>query len=75
VTRPTSDVHPPPPDDALLTPAEVAAWLDVDDGWLERAIADDDLPVMGFTSEGVPVVAAGEVRAWLRRPDPHGDET
>jgi hypothetical protein len=56
-------VHPPPPDDALLTPAEVAAWLDVDVGWLERVIADDGLPVMGFTSAGVPVVAAGEVRA------------
>ena len=68
-------MHPPPPDDALLTPAEVAAWLDVDEGWLERAIANDALPVMGFTSAGVPVVAAGEVRAWLRRPDPHGDET
>jgi hypothetical protein len=68
-------VHPPPPDDALLTPAEVAAWLDVDDGWLERAIAEEALPVMGFTSAGVPVVSAGEVRAWLRRPDPHGDET
>jgi hypothetical protein len=68
-------MHPPPPDDALLTPAEVAAWLDVDDDWLERAIANEALPVMGFTSAGVPVVSAGEVRAWLRRPDPHGDET
>jgi hypothetical protein len=68
-------VHPPPPDDALLTPAEVAAWLDVDEDWLERAIAEEALPVMGFTSGGVPVVAACEVRAWLRRPDPHADET
>jgi hypothetical protein len=25
---------------------------------------------MGFTSEGEPVVAASELRAWLRRPDP-----
>jgi hypothetical protein len=64
-----------PPDDALLAPAEVAAWLDVDEEWLARAIARDALPVMGFRSDGVPVVAAGEVRAWLRRPDPHGDET
>jgi hypothetical protein len=69
------DVHPPPPDEALLTATEVAAWLDVDDGWLERAIAKDALPVMGFTSDGDPVVAAGEVRAWLRRPDPFGDTT
>jgi hypothetical protein len=64
-----------PSDDALLNAAEVAAWLDVDEGWLARAIADDALPVMGYTSAGEPVVAAGEVRAWLRRPDPHGDET
>jgi hypothetical protein len=64
-----------PSDDALLSAAEVAAWLDVDDEWLGRAIAHDALPVMGFTSTGEPVVAAGEVRAWLRRPDPHADET
>jgi hypothetical protein len=63
-----------PPDDALLTPADVEAWLDVDPAWLGRAIAEDALPVMGYTSDGDPVVAAGEVRAWLRRPDPHGDE-
>jgi hypothetical protein len=53
----------------------VAAWLDVEEEWLGRAISDDALPVMGYTSDGRPVVAAGEVRAWLRRPDPHGDET
>ena len=64
-----------PPDDALLSPAEVADWLHVDGDWLARAIAEDALPVMGFTSDGDPVVAAGEVRAWLRRPDPYGDET
>ena len=63
-----------PPDDALLAPAEVAAWLDVDEAWLAHAIARDALPVMGYTSGGQPIVAAGEVRAWLRRPDPHGDE-
>jgi hypothetical protein len=64
-----------PSDDALLSAAEVAVWLDVDEGWLARAIADDALPVMGYTTAGEPIVAAGEVRAWLRRPDPHGDET
>jgi hypothetical protein len=64
-----------PPDDALLGPADVAAWLDVDEEWLARAIATDALPVMGFTTGGVPVVAASEVRAWLRRPDPYGDHT
>jgi hypothetical protein len=64
-----------PPDDALLSAAEVADWLDVEEGWLVKAIAEDELPVMGYTSDGRPVVAAGEVRAWLRRPDPRGDET
>lgn len=64
-----------PTDDALLSAAEVADWLRVDEDWLERAIAEDALPVMGWTSDGRAIVAAGEVRAWLRRPDPHGDET
>lgn len=66
---------PGPPDDALLSPPEVAEWLVVDERWVARAIAREDLPVMGFRSCGTPVVSAGEVRAWLRRPDPHGDET
>jgi len=64
-----------PPDDALLSAAEVAAWLDVGEDWLAKAIEEDALPVMGYTSDGRAVVAAGEVRAWLLRPDPHGDET
>jgi hypothetical protein len=64
-----------PPDDALLQATDVAAWLHVGEDWLGRAVADDGLPVMGYTSDGEPVVAAAEVRAWLRRPDPHGDET
>jgi hypothetical protein len=64
-----------PPDDALLRPCDVASWLDVDEGWVARSIEQDALPAMGFTSAGEPVVAASEVRAWLRRPDPHGDET
>ncbi len=64
-----------PPDDALLRPAEVAVWLDVGEDWLARAIVREGLPVMGFATNGEPVVVAGELRAWLRRPDPHGDET
>ena len=64
-----------PPDEALLGARDVAAWLQVDESWLARAVRDDHLPVMGFTSSGDPVVAAAEVRAWLRRPDPFGDET
>jgi len=64
-----------PTDDALLGPHDVAAWLHVDEAWLARAVAEEALPVMGFTSAGEPIVAASEVRTWLRRPDPHADET
>ena len=64
-----------PDDEALLGPDEVARWLLVDPEWVARAIAREELPVMGFTAAGEPVVAAGEVRAWLRRPDPYGDTT
>jgi hypothetical protein len=64
-----------PADDALLGPAEVAAWLAVDERWLADAIEKDALPLMGRTSTGEPVVVAAEVRAWLRRPDRFGDMT
>ena len=64
-----------PPDEALLRPCDVAEWLAVDEAWLHRAVAEEELPVMGFTDAGEPVVAASEVRAWLRRPDPYGDHT
>jgi hypothetical protein len=64
-----------PSDEALLSPRDVAEWLDVDESWLAQAVARDALPVMGYTSSGEPIVAAGEVRAWLRRPDPAADET
>ncbi|WP_205698299.1 hypothetical protein [Conexibacter sp. SYSU D00693] len=66
---------PAPEDDALLDPHQVAEWLQVDEEWVARAIAREDLPVMGFRTSGEPVVVAGEVRAWLRRPDPDGDCT
>jgi hypothetical protein len=64
-----------PADDALLGPSDVAQWLDVDAEWLARAVRAEGMPVMGWTSSGDPVVCAAEVRAWLRRPDPHGDTT
>ena len=64
-----------PADDDLLRPADVAGWLHVDEGWVARAIASEELPVMGFATTGEPVVAAGEVRSWLRRPDPDADST
>jgi hypothetical protein len=72
---PSCHVTNDPPDDALLGPADVAAWLQVDESWLAQAIEQDALPVMGYTSDGQPVVFAAEVRAWLRRPDPLADET
>jgi hypothetical protein len=64
-----------PSDDALLRPCDVAAWLIVDESWVADAVAREDLPIMGYTSSGEPVVCASEVRAWLRRPDPFGDQT
>jgi hypothetical protein len=64
-----------PADDALLRPCDVAAWLLVDESWVADAVTREDLPIMGYTSSGEPVVVAGEVRAWLRRPDPFGDQT
>jgi hypothetical protein len=64
-----------PPDDALLRPCDVAAWLDVEESWLAHAIARQELPVMGFTSVGEPIVLAAEVRAWLRRPDVSWDHS
>jgi hypothetical protein len=73
--RPSWHVTNDPLDDALLGPADVASWLQVDEAWLAEAIERDALPVMGYTSDGEPVVFAAEVRAWLRRPDPAADET
>ena len=64
-----------PPDEALLDAGDVAAWLKVDESWLAQSVARDGLPVMGYTSTGEPVVSAGEVRTWLRRPDPLADQT
>lgn len=66
---------PDPSDEALLRPIDVAEWLRVDEDWVAQSIANDGLPVMGYTGAGEPILLAEEVRAWLRRPDPHGDET
>ena len=64
-----------PPVASLLEPYDVAIWLDVDLPWVMRAIAEDGMPVLGSRSDGVPLLAADEVRAWLRRPSRHDDET
>ena len=60
---------------SVLEPDAVAAWLDIDVGWIMRAIAEDGLPVLGYRTDGVPLLATVEVQAWLRRPTPADDET
>jgi hypothetical protein len=60
--------------DLLLEPDAVAAWLHVEAGWVAAAI-DRGLPILGFRSDGVPLVVVGEVRAWLRRPTLEDDAT
>ena len=64
-----------PPTTSLLEPRAVAVLLDVEVEWVMRAIADQRLPVLGYRSDGVPLMATSEVRAWLRRPTLHDDET
>ena len=64
-----------PPASPVLEPAAVAAWLDVDTDWVMRAIARDGMPVLGYRTDGVPLLDRDEVRAWLRRPTPADDET
>ena len=64
-----------PPSAPVLEPAAVAVWLDVDTAWGLRAIACDGMPVLGYRSDGVPLLDRDEVRAWLRRPSPSDDET
>jgi hypothetical protein len=59
----------------VLDSGAVAAWLHVDVAWVEQAIADDGLPILGRGSDGVAVMAAAEVRAWLRRPTLADDES
>jgi hypothetical protein len=64
-----------PPAALVLEPDAVAAWLDIDIGWVMRAIADEGLPVLGYRTDGVPLLATAEIQAWLRRPTLADDET
>lgn len=64
-----------PPADSVLEPRAVADWLVADLDWVLRAIADDGLPVLGYRSDGTPLLVVDEVRAWLRRPSAADDET
>ena len=59
----------------LLEPEGVAAWLHTDVAWVEHAIAQDGLPVLGRRTDGTPLMAAGEVRAWLRARSTPDDRT
>ena len=66
---------PDAPVAAVLEPEAVAAWLDIDLEWVMRAIAHDGLPILGYRTDGIPLMATGEVQAWLRRPTLADDET
>ena len=63
-----------PPPLAVLEQNAVATWLQVDDDWVAQAIGEG-LPVLGYRSDGTPLFAAEEIRAWLRRPSAADDET
>jgi hypothetical protein len=60
--------------DLVVEPEAVAAWLDVELEWVAVAI-DRGLPVLGYRSDGTPLLVVGEVRAWLRRPTLDDDAT
>lgn len=64
-----------PPTAPVLEPQAVAAWLDTGVEWVMRAIAEEGMPVLGYRTDGVPLLAVDEVRAWLRRPSCADDET
>lgn len=58
----------------LLSLEEIAQYLAVTDGWLRHAMAHEGFPCAVDAGDDV-LFDLDEVRAWLRRPDPHGDET
>jgi hypothetical protein len=60
--------------DLVVEPETVAAWLDVELEWVAVAI-DHGLPVLGYRSDGTPLLVVGEVRTWLRRPTLDDDAT
>jgi hypothetical protein len=60
---------------SVLEPHAVAAWLDTDLEWVMWAITHDGLPVLGYRTDGIPLMATGEIQAWLRRPTLADDET
>ncbi len=64
-----------PDDDDLLSAAAVAEWLDCSPEEIDRCWREEALPAADLGPDGFLRFRAGDVRAWLRRPDPHGDET
>jgi len=63
------------PHAVVLEPDAVAEWLVVDVDWVLRAIDRDGLPVLGYRSDGVPLLARDEVLAWLHLRSAPDDET
>lgn len=64
-----------PDDDDLLDAAEVSLWLDCTAVEIDRCYREEGLPAATVGDDGLLRFRAGEVRAWLRRPDPFGDQT
>jgi hypothetical protein len=62
------------PSDLVVEPDALATWLHVDPPWVTDAITRG-LPVLGRRSDGTPLFAVGEVRAWLRQPSVEDDAT
>lgn len=63
------------PHAVVLEPDAVAEWLVVDVDWVLRAIDRDGMPVLGYRSDGVPLLARDEVLAWLHLRSAPDDET
>ena len=58
----------------LLCLPEVADHLQVTHEWLRIAVATTDFPCAVDTGDDA-LFDLEDVQAWLRRPDPFGDET
>ncbi len=63
-----------PSEPRLLSLPEVAEHLQVTHEWLRDAVATDGLPCAVDAGDDA-LFDLEAVRAWLRRPDPYGDET
>lgn len=66
---------PDPDDDDLLDAARIGAWLDCSGEEIDRCYREEGLPAAMVGDDGLLRFRVGDVRAWLRRPDPFGDQT